>query len=262
MFATAHDLVKSKLRRFGTLNDAQAYLQQVLEDALNNKQGNKENRPWHIVDFSTKLDKDQPWIGFEFETGFDNKEEYQKFIHWLWKQKYVAIDREGTGKYPVEVAFPPQTLDGMLKNKHLLQKSVEFIRRNKLTPALNPTTFTRRDVGIHAGISTPKFRAAKYDDKTNAVHKLHVMLNSLTSQQRVELYGRHALHWGTANMRTEYVELKMFKAIPEVDRVKGYIDVTIRCVHLLDWCLDNPKKRLDRDQVYAYLSGDTAVIDN
>lgn len=159
MFATAQDIVAKKHAGCRTVEDAEALLQRVLDEALNNQQDCKYNRPWEIVDFAKKLPNDEPWIGFEFETGFDKKANYQKFIHWLWQQDYVAIDREGTGKYPVEVAFPPQALSDVQQNSHLLQRSVEFIHTNKLTPALNPTTFTRRDVGIHAGISTPKWRA-------------------------------------------------------------------------------------------------------
>lgn len=261
MFATAEEIVASG-RIYGvyTLSQAHEYLQRTLDAALDNNQGNKDDRPWHIVDFSKRLDPTQPWIGFEFETGFDDKQEYQKFIRWLWEQRYVAIDREGTGNYPVEVAFPPQELQDVLKNGHLLLKCVEFIHHSKLTPALNPTTFTRRDVGIHAGISTPKFRSATYGQKADAVCALSAILNNLSVEQKKELYGRSALYWGTAHLRESYVELKMFKAIPEVAHVQHCIDVTVRCIDLLDWCLDNPYKKLNREQGYNYLSGKTNEI--
>ena len=264
MFATAQDIVAKKYAGCHTTEDAEALLQRVLDDALNNRQDCKCNRPWEIVDFAKKLPNDEPWIGFEFETGFDNKADYQKFIHWLWQQDYVAIDREGTGKYPVEVAFPPQALSDVQQNSHLLQRSVEFIHANKLTPALNPTTFTRRDVGIHAGISTPKWRALRaeqnYNRADSVVNKLAHMLDNLSSQQKDELYGRHQLYWGTANNRHSYVELKMFRAIPEADRVSGYIDVAIRCTQLLDWCIDNKGKKLTQEQTYNFLSGKTNNI--
>lgn len=261
MFATAEEIVASGcVYGVRTIAQAREYLQRTLDAALNNKQGNKDNRPWHIVDFSKRLDPTQPWVGFEFETGFDDKQEYQKFIRWLWKHKHVAIDREGTGKYPVEVAFPPQELRDMLKNKHLLLKCVEFVHRAKMTPALNPTTFTRRDVGIHAGISTPKFRSATYMQKVDAVYALSAILGKLSVAQKKEIYGRSALHWGTAYLRETYVELKMFKAIPEVAHVKRCIGVTVRCIDLLDWCLDNPHKKLTGEQGYNYLSGKTNEI--
>ena len=265
MFASAQEIyaVRDSVYRYRNMRsiaDAEALLNSVLEDALENEQDCKEHRPWEIVDFSEKLDADDTWIGFEFETGFDSKKEYQTFIRWLWDQPYVAIDREGTGDYPVEVAFPPQTLADIAKNGHLLTHCLGFIHKKELTPALNPTTFTCRDVGIHAGISTAKWRDADYNAQSKAVRKLADILYQLTDKQMDELYGRHELHWETAHNRYTYVELKMFRAIPELERVNGYIDVTIRCTKLLDWCLDNPTTKLTNAQVYNYLSGKTDNI--
>lgn len=265
MFASVQEIYDARnsvyrYRNMRSIEDAEALLNSVLEEALENKQDCKCNRPWEIVDFSKKLDANDTWIGFEFETGFDSKQEYQTFIRWLWDQQYVAIDREGTGDYPVEVAFPPQTLTDITKNGHLLAHCLEFISKKNLTPARNPTTFTCRDVGIHAGISTAKWRSAERDKQSSSVYKLSGILYQLSRNQMDELYGRHELHWATAHNRYTYVELKMFRAIPELERVNGYIDVTIRCAKLLDWCLDNPTTKLTDDQVYNYLSGKTDNI--
>lgn len=265
MFASAQEIYAARdsiyrYRNMRSIADAEALLDSVLEEALENEQDCKQHRPWEIVDFTKKLDANDTWIGFEFETGFDSKKEYQTFIRWLWDQQYVAIDREGTGSYPVEVAFPPQTLADITKNGHLLTHCLEFINKKQLTPALNPTTFTCRDVGIHAGISTAKWRSATHDKQSSSVYKLSAILYQLSDEQMDELYGRHELHWETAHDRYTYVELKMFRAIPTLERVNGYIDVTIRCTKLLDWCLDNPTTKLTNEQVYNYLSGKTDNI--
>lgn len=265
MFATAEEIYAVRksvycYRNMRSIADAEALLSSVLEEALENEQDCKQHRPWEIVDFAKKLDTNDTWIGFEFETGFDSKKEYQTFIRWLWDQQYVAIDREGTGDYPVEVAFPPQTLTDITKNGHLLTRCLEFISKKKLTPALNPTTFTCRDVGIHAGISTAKWRGTEYGKQYSSARKLAGILYQLSDEQMDELYGRHELHWETAHKRDGYVELKMFRAIPQLERVNGYIDVTIRCTKLLDWCLDNPTTELTNAQVYNYLSGKTDNI--
>lgn len=265
MFASAEEIYAARHTIYAypaitTIEEAQALLDRTLKDALNNQQGCKDNRPWEIVDFTKKLDPTETWIGFELETGFDNKKEYHQFIRWLWDQEYVAIDREGTGKYPVEVAFPPQTLSDVEKNGHLLARCVDFIHETGLTPALNPTTFTCRDVGVHAGISTARWRSASYEAQYISTGKLAGILYQLTDEQMDELYGRHELHWDTAHKREGYVELKMFRAIPESERINGYIDVTIRCTKLLDWCLDNPTTKLTDEQVHNYLSGKTDNI--
>ena len=251
-FAKAEEIV-GKVYNIKTLGAAENYLAKVLNAALANTMGNKHDRPWQIVDFKKKLDNEQPWIGFEFETGFDDKEEYQQFIHWLWKQDYVAIDREGSGNYPVECAFPPQTLADVEQNGHLLQRAVEFINEKQLTAAGNCTTFTKRDIGIHAGISSAKFRAMGVYAKSAVIERMAAVLNSLNHDERMELYGRTALHWGTASNRSTYVELKMFKSTTNVEQIKGYIKVVKKCIEMMDLFIDDPKAKID--DAYSFLSG-------
>lgn len=252
-YITAQDLVDAKPKAYPTLEVANKHLDEVLHQALEHQQSFKGyNKPWAIVDFAKKLDPQQPWVGFEFETGFDSKKEYQNFINHLWAQDYTSIDAEGTGKYPVEVVYAPMHLADVLAGNSTLQKSVEFMRDSKLTPALNPTTATRRDVGIHAGISSAKQRAS---NGRGYIDSLCRILGSLNNAQMDELYGRHVLHWGTAHDRNKYIELKMFKAIPEVDRIKTYVAVVGRIIKLMDFLIDNPKVH-GLANAYAYLSGE------
>lgn len=246
-FATAKELVNSNRPwgpKFGTEQAAQDYLDKALARALENAQGCKGDRPWEIVDFGKILSKDEAWIGFEFETGFDSKDDYQKFINFLWGQDHVAIDREGTGKYPVEVAYPPIELSDMLKNGSGLLRSIKFYDAQKLKPALNPTTFTKRDVGIHIGVSTPKSRmgGGGYD----LSRRLDGILTSLTNKQMDDCYGRHVLHWGTANARQGYIEFKMFRAIPTIEHVTRVQHIAAKLAELVDLLIDNPKiKQID-----------------
>lgn len=247
-----------------SVEDAQRFLDAELARALDNHQGCKDNRPWHIVNFTKMLPKDQPWIGFEFETGFDDKDDYNKFIHFLWGKDYVAIDREGTGQYPVEVAFPPQALSDVDANTHLLEQTVRYVHEQGMKPALNPTTFTRRDVGIHAGISTPRLRDGTI--KGGTVQRLDDIIQSLSQKERTDVYGRSKLLWGGAFLRggyggrgTPYVEIKTFKAIPEVDRVQRYITTVKQMIVLLEWLHDNPQ--VDKiKNAYEFLRGDTNKI--
>lgn len=258
-FVTPQDLLDAaKKKKFHAydhiiedLAGAQKYLDGELKKALNNQQGCKDNRPWHLVDMGKVLDPNVPWIGFEFETGFDNRKHYQDFINFLWGHNYVAIDKEGTGNYPVEVAFPPQPIDEVLAGDALLVKTVKFVHDNKLVPALNPTTFTRRDVGIHAGISTPKLRKGGYG---YAVQNLNRIILSLTDKQQDELYGRHIQHWGGAHDRRSYVEIKVFRAIPEIEHVEKVAQVAARMTQLLDYLIDH--QGVDKlKNAYEFLSG-------
>lgn len=267
MFATAQDLFNAyQAGKFwpaiNSIAAAEKYLERTLQTALNNEQDNKRDRPWAIVDFAKRLDPNEAWIGFEFETGFDDKQQYQQFIRWLWEQPYVAIDREGTGVYPVEVAFPPQTVSDIEKNGHLLQKAIEFYTVNNLTPARNPTTFTRRDVGIHAGISTKKWRAG-CDDRGAVAWRLNKLLDKLNAAQRKKAYGRAALHWGCVHNRDSYVELKMFRAIPTAAHVDMCLLVTKQCIKMLDALIDDIEvfATWDGTDVFNFITNPDAVVE-
>lgn len=252
-FATAQELFAARTKggyytySASSLAAAEQYIKDALAKALDNKQGCKHDRPWNIVDMTKLLDVKQAWIGFEFETGFDDKAEYQKFINFLWGLDHVAIDREGTGNFPVEVAYPPQTVDDILKGQGMLHASLKFIEANKLTPALNPTTFTRRDVGIHFGISTSrsrKLKGARYQSGTGLYElsdRLSNILATLGQKQMDECYGRHQQHWGFCTPRDTYIEFKMCRAIPTLAHVQQLERVAVKCAELMDLLIDNPK---------------------
>lgn len=251
-FATAEEIAAyGHIYGARTVESARTYLVKALDAALDNRQGCKDNRPWHIVNFNKILDRKEPWIGFEFETGFDNKNEYQKFIRHLWDQPYTAIDREGTGKYPVEVAYAPMELSKVKAGGSTLRASVQFMKDQGLTPALNPTTFTRRDVGIHAGISSPKMLAS---DKYSLCRRLNEALLSLNSKQRIAVYGRDQLHWGGAHCRNNYFEIKVFRAIPTMEHVDLVERTTMNIVKLMDFLADNPNAAPSADAVFKFLS--------
>lgn len=250
MLATIDEV--AKYRRCSK-SDAKTWLDNHLDNCLDNRLGKWGDRPWQIVDFRKKLDNDKAWIGFEFETGFDSKKEYQQFVNYLWQNiDYVAMDREGTGNYPIELAFAPMEADKVLQGESTLLKAVTYIKENGLTPALNPTTYTRRDVGIHAGISTPKWN--KCADQYHVALRLAAALEKLSTEQRDEVYGRHMLYWGTAHQKGTYIELKMFKAIPTIEHVNKVVAVTGQCVKLLDMLIDDPNLNPSQAQVYKFLS--------
>lgn len=264
-FVTAEELLaaskagKCDYHNIPDIKAAEAYLAAVLDKALRNAQPNKYDRPWQLVDMGTLLDPKQAWIGFEFETGFDDNADYKKFINFLWGHNHVAIDKEGTGKYPVEVAFPPQVIKDVQKGKSLLVQTLKFIHDNGLKPALNPTTFTKRDVGIHAGISTPLYRKKMAEGRYYDVNLRGYcsILSSLTPKQMDEVYGRHTLHWGTAHARNSYVEIKVFRATPEVEYVEKVAAVACRMAKLLDFCLEHPNTS-KLTNAYEFLRGDDA----
>ena len=259
-FATATDLLHSMDKwgpKFANVKAAQAFIDERKDEALNNQQDNKYHRPWKIVDLTKALPKDQAWIGIEFETGFDCMKEYQKVVNFLWDDvEYAAIDREGSGDYPIEIAFAPEPMENVLKGTTAFERTLQFFADNKLTCATNPTCFTCRDIGIHAGLSTPATRALG-DGLWQVTSRLDRILLSLNDKQRKKLYGRTELHWEAAHDRGTYIELKMFKSVPDLDVARGFLQVIQRVGVLADFLIANPEVR-SINNTYEFLSGEDA----
>lgn len=259
MYVKAQDLVDAG--RAGSIEAAQKVIDAKFQQILNNKQGCKNDRPWTIAKIDKLLDAEQPWVGYEFETGFDDKDEYHKVCNFLWHQQdYTSIDREGTGKFPMEIVYSPQNAADVLAGKGRLRETIQFFADNNLTPAKNPTTYSRRDVGMHVNISTPKKRKSKSDYYNDPVlDKVNTALQSLTNDQHDELYGRHEMHWGYGNNRGKYWEFKLFRSIPTLDRLNTVEKVTAGILVLIDYYEQNPNA-LQCTNAYDILSGKTDKV--
>lgn len=227
----------------------QKWIDNLRAAALANRQQCKTNRPWSIVDFSKRLPADQPWIGFEYETGFDAKEDYEKAITFLWdNQRNNAIDREGSGKFPFEVAFPPQSALDFQKGVSNFQGYHNFMRDNGLKQANNPTTYTKRGIGMHVNISTPKSR--KQGIRNGAT--LCEWLQSLGKAKETELFGRYQRHWSLAQNRGTWIEFKCFLSTDNREAVDRYVQIALKFCELIDYQIDGGKKPTN---LYEFLSG-------
>lgn len=255
MYVQPQDLVDAG--RCKSLDAAQQQIDAKFQRILNNTQGNKDDRPWGIVQLDKRLDPNDDWVGYEFETGFDKKEDYHRACNYLWfKQDYTCIDREGTGKYPMEIVYSPQNAAEVFAGNGLLRATVQFFADNDMVPAKNPTTFSRRDVGIHVNISTPKKRKS-YDGYWGAdpvLNKVNKALSSITRDQHDELYGRHDMHWGYGNNRGKYWEFKLFRSLPTLDRITTVETVTKNLLKLIHYYENNPTAG-DCTNAYDVLSG-------
>lgn len=221
--------------------------------ALDNRMGGKSgDRPWGIIDMNKLLPKDQVWIGFEYETGFDDLGQYRAAIAYLWDNfNYLAIDREGSGQYPFEVAFGPVTYDTIcVKKEAPIQKYLKWLAEQGYKQSNEPTTFSRTLIGMHVNISTPKSRG-RYNDDTG--YRIRKLLDALPQRVQEELFGRYQNRFSKCYARGNYFEFKLFGSTDSVEKFDSYVKVAGKLAGLIDFCIDNPGT--DPTNVYEYLSG-------
>lgn len=255
-FATAEDLVELRAKDrvaylysydsqgysmsvpYGTLDmeAARGILAANLAATLRNSQG-KYNRPWCLVDIFSKLDPNEVWIGMEMETGFNNEDHYKQLVQYIWDDlSYVAMDREGSGYYPIEVTFPPEELSKFARGEAQINKMLDFMndkKLNNIVPAESHVT------GTHVNISTPKFRTMADNSRRDMVARaMTYTLQTLNAAQRVEFFNRQPYGWcyrrnaASPSGVQEWIEMKLF--FSTTDRVKfGEYMATIERISLL-----------------------------
>lgn len=219
--------------------------------ALDNVQACKTNRPWTFVDFNLLLKADQPWLGWEWETGTDDKATYEKMIDFLWDGfTHVAIDREGSGQYPFEIAFPPENLSAYKNGSTAIQKYATWLNEQGIKQANNPTTYSMRAIGMHVNISTPLSRK-KRSSRTVALKLINLL--QLGEKQETELYGRYQRFWNLCQARGDkgQFEFKMFASTSDLATIKKYQVVANKLPALIDCVIEGKQPT----NVYNYLSG-------
>lgn len=138
--------------------------------------GKVNNRPWQLVDFSSELSASSPWVGYEFEMGFNNNEDRQRTCAYMWDNiNHSAQDAEGHGSYILEATFKPQNFEEYAAGTADILKLYKFFEDNKIRLYL-PAEGTGR-CGTHANISTPLLRKLSPAKGQDVVSALTTMYN-------------------------------------------------------------------------------------
>lgn len=191
----------------------------------------KALRPWVVCDVTAGLPQDQPWIGWEIETGWNSREERKRVIDLFnVRYDYNCTDAEGYGDHHVELTFSPQTPDYYSKRDNPLHPLL-FVANHK---ARANEHSARSMVGTHVNFSTPAFRAAHYRVQNEVEGAINNSLANLNYAEKEELFGRGSLYAGCFLRGDNYeesvegvrwLEGKLFNSTYDWDVAKGYINV-------------------------------------
>ena len=200
----------------------------------------KALRPWVVCDVTANLDPEQPWIGWEIETGWNTHEDRYAVVS-LFNERYMysCTDNEGHGPYPIELTFSPQT------------PAYYTSRGTPVHPLLFVATHKKRAdehrpgnmVGTHINFSTPAFRAGDTRLQQRVEGAFNNSLVLLTGPQKKELFGRSELYAGCfvrGDSDSEggtgvcWIEGKLFNSTYDTAVAKGYIEVSNRMCAVME----------------------------
>lgn len=216
---------------------------------------NKVNRPWELVDLTTRLDPKQAWVGIEFESGFTQKSTYDRVVNHVFDTyDNAVIDREGYGNYCPEITFAPENLSNFLNGQSCMQRLLNWMHEaNARVRNWSPTAM----VGTHANISTPTFRNMDEEKAARIAQCLTYSLYLIPDEDLITCFGRKP--YGAANfMRAgkgkQWIEFKVFNSTADCEQFAGYVKV----IELLAKVIERMSNS-ERDFAVKYVEGKNMV---
>lgn len=180
-------------------------------------------RPW-LIDpgLYGRLDRNEPWWGFEFETGWKDQEARKRAVYHTWDTwDNVAFDSEGEGS-AVEITFAPQELSKYAAGEADAYKFAEFLANSK-------DTYNGGDarVGTHLNISHPQLVPQNLVQSVAGMNRTlaHLPLKDGKIDVRKLMFGRSALYGGFFNGQggAAYTEGKLFRTTYDFEQFRTYL---------------------------------------
>ena len=176
---------KSALKAQGQIRDMLVVVQ---------RQMGKANRPWDLSRrVFEKLNRKEPWWGWEFETGWKSVEARGKALAYTYDTfDGVMYDSEGEGAAPVEITFCPQEQSKFLSGKSDAHKFVKWMEDHPELTYLGDDN----NVGTHLNMSHPAI--TEYPQATDLARFLNRTLwqTVKVNGQRKEMFGRESIYAG------------------------------------------------------------------
>lgn len=218
--------------------------------------GDKVLRPWSFdPSVYDSLDPNTTWWGWEFETGYQSREDRSDVIAYVWDTwNGVTFDAEGEG-WESEITFVPQEMGKFLDGT---ADACAFIRYLE-SQIDRCTTGGGPFVGTHINFSFPEFRT---EDRTapDAIRKVRnaLTLSALfmedTPEFRMKHFGRDTLYgWFYEN--TAWIEGKLFRTTYNSEQFKAYLNTARAFTRISRAVLDCPHE-------YVVCVNVTEVLEN
>jgi hypothetical protein len=203
----------------------------------------KQLRP-HEFDVFAELDRREPWVGYEFECGFQSEQARRQAMEYALSvaERGVSFDREGEGDYKCEITFAPEEICRILDGSAQCCKFMKWLSDHReLTIDSN-----FYGVGTHVNFSLPSdYRdpPRSSDGYLSLIESVCKILNNTLTKlpvqwaenggvnTRAALMGRSILYGGF-NSRSDnsvagaFIEGKLFRTTYDYDRFMEYVRVS------------------------------------
>lgn len=203
--------------------------------------GGKTLRPWEIdPGLYDRLDRSEPWWGFEFETGYRSNQARGHVVAHTWDNwDNMCFDAEGEGSAAVEITFAPQERSKFFDGTASALQFMQYLCANG-----NLTEKTSEEgVGTHLNVSVPGLTSTNVSNVTNSMNMtLAAMPLELDGigDLRLHLFGRRRLYGGFfAQNRgggAVWLEGKLFRTTYEIETFNRYLkscEALTKCLQAL-----------------------------
>lgn len=223
-------------------------------------------RPWEIDDeLYSDLNKDEPWWGFEFETGYLNNDLRAEVIRETWDtMDNMCFDGEGEGASRVEITFAPQ------ERSKFEDRTAEACKFMRLLDSKRDTHVMKTEataVGCHLNVSVPGLNKDNYGAVTaimnNTINLLHPVLPGTDRNTKLEFFGREQLYGlfyaqqspPTYNDNGQidhsvpqmyWLEGKLFRTSYHYARFEQYLAVCDAITRCMEWLVKQDIKVLNK----------------
>lgn len=184
----------------------------------------KSLRPWTIdASVIDSLDQNQPWWGWEFETGYVSRDARAQVLEHVWDTwDNMCFDGEGDGSWMSEVTFAPEALNTYEKGESKAQQFIEYLESVPELIYNSGAAF----VGTHFNLSLPEFRGGYTGLDSHVASVLNNTLHHASEEGAPfhKYFGRDRLYGGFFNHGT-WIEGKLFRTTYSTEVFKEYLRV-------------------------------------
>lgn len=218
--------------------------QQVKEQVLHyGSFAGKYLRPYLYTDVNDMgLDPEQPWVGWEFETGYASPTAMRQALGYCWDNfDNVTFDSEGEGAYYSEVTFAPANLSSFVDEAAPAAQYIKYLSDNR-----ELTYFSgEANVGTHVNISLPRMRKHTPADHyvfSQVVTAMNRSLGTLSRDDNQEFFGRERLYAGffhnSDGKDNSWFEGKVFRTTYDYEVYKKYVRVSRGLIKAIEALLE------------------------
>lgn len=203
----------------------------------NQRQQGKGQRPWTIdPQLYARLDRTQPWWGWEFELGYKNAAAYAEGVGYAYDNFEGAMfDGEGEGRHPVEITFIPEEASKFADGTSQAHRFMLWTAENA---ARISDIGVENNVGSHLNMSDPRMV-----DKATTMAVANFMNRTLqhtrkVNGQRKTMFGRESIYAGFFSQQSgnnHWMEFKGFRTTYDAAEWGRYVQVSAalqKCIDL------------------------------